>query len=107
MNGVILSFTVAIVLGVTSASEARPENPKPGRSYYAEDYATKDGVSEIGTEKNFEEVFKNYEYFESVYDEKGRPVIFRVYKKSELVLTEYYFYDSDGRLEKKKVEKKE
>ncbi|MDH3975900.1 MAG: hypothetical protein OEV42_16625 [Deltaproteobacteria bacterium] len=105
MKGISLLLSAILILAVTSISQARPETIKPGLSYFAEDYETKNNISEITVEKNFEEVFKNYEYFESVYDEKKRVKIFRAYKRGDVILTEHYHYDSRGKLREKKIEK--
>jgi len=105
MKKTSLLLSAILILAITSISQAKPETIKPGLSYFAEDYVTTDRISEITVEKNFEEVFKNYEYFESVYDEKKRVKIFRAYKRGDVVLTEYYSYDSSGKLKEKKVEK--
>jgi hypothetical protein len=98
-----LLLAIFILLAAADFSEARPERIKPGLSYYSEDYNTKNSVSDISDEKNYEEVFKNYEYYEAVYDDRKRVTIFRAYKRGEIVLTERYFYLSDGRLAKKEV----
>jgi len=104
MNKIKLILLVAIIfISCTNSSEARPERVKEGISYYSEDYISKDDVSDIAEEKNYEEVFKNYEYYEAVYDDKKRIKIFRSYKRGELVSKEEYFYASDGGLTKKEV----
>ena len=98
-----LLLTIFIILTAADFSEARPEKIKPGLSYYSEDYTTKNNVSDIAEEKNYEEVFKNYEYYEAVYDNKKKVKIFRAYKRGEIIFTELYFYRPDGRLAKKEV----
>ena len=104
MNKIRISLlSIFLVLAFFSSSEARPERIKPGISYFAEDYTTKDNVSDITIEKNYEEVFKNYEYYEAVYDDKERVKIFRGYKRGDVVLKEEYFYSSKGSLAKKVV----
>lgn len=105
MKVMTLLLPAVLILGMASVSEARPENIKPGLSYFAEDYETKNNISEITVEKNFEEVFKNYEYFESVYDDNKRVKIFRAYKRGDVVLTEHYTYGPEGKLKEKKIEK--
>lgn len=92
-----------LLLAFSGFSEARPERIKPGISYFSEDYTTKKNVSDISVEKNYEEVFKNYEYYEAVYDELKRVKIFKAYKRGELVSKEEYFYTSNGRLAKKEI----
>ena len=98
-----LLLTIFIILTAADFSEARPEKIKPGLSYFSEDYITKNNVSDISDEKNYEEVFKNYEYYEAVYDELKRVKIFRAYKRGEVILKEKYFYAPNGKLAKKEV----
>ena len=98
-----LLLAAFILLAAAGLSEGRPERIKPGLSYYSEDCITKGNVSDIAEEKNYEEVFKNYEYYEAVYDDKKRVKTFRAYKRGEIVLTKRYFYRPDGRLAKKEI----
>ena len=105
MKKASILLSAILMLAMVSISQARPEKIKPGLSYFAEDYATTGNISEIKVEKNFEEVFKNYEYFESVYDEKMRVKIFRGYKRGDVILTEHYTYGADGKLKEKKIER--
>lgn len=99
----VLLLAIFFLLAFSNFSEARPERIKPGLSYFSEDYITKNNVSDISEEKNYEEVFKNYEYYEAVYDEIKRVKIFRAYKRGEVILNEKYFYTPDGKLAKKEV----
>ena len=104
MNKTIhLLLLIFILMAAADFSEARPERIKPGLSYYSEEYTTAGNVSDIAEQKNYEEVFKNYEYYEAVYDDKKRVKIFRAYKRGEIVLTERYFYRPGGKLAKKEI----
>ena len=98
-----LLMVVSVIAFSTDMSHARPERIKAGISYYSEDYTTKDGISDIGDEKNYEEVFKNYEYYEAVYDEHKRITRFRAYKRGDIVLIENYSYNDDGKISLKQV----
>ncbi len=100
------SFLFLFMASFTINTSARPENIKPNLPYYADDFTIKDGISELGEEKNYEEVFKNYEYFETIYDEQKRPSIFRAYKRGEIIRAEHYFYNSSGKLIKKEITRK-
>jgi hypothetical protein len=55
-------------------------------------------VHDIATEKNYEEVYQLYNYYEAIYDENERVVIFRVYKQGGIIRTEAYRYDATGKL---------
>ncbi len=92
-----------LMTGFSGETLSRPENIKPGLSYFADEFTVNESVAELGEEKNYEEVFKNYEYYEMIYDEQKRPAVFRAYKRGEVVSTEYYFYGNDGKLFKKEL----
>jgi len=100
-----ISFSLLLIAGSTDVALSRPEIIKPGLSYYADDFTTKDNISELGEEKNYEEVFKNHEYYEATYNKQKRPSMFRIYKKGEIIQTERYFYNKDGELVKKEIVK--
>jgi len=101
----VLSISLFLFLMAANNSDtlSRPEKIKPNISYYAEEFTIKGNIAELGEERNYEEVFKNYEYFETIYDEQERPSIFRAYKRGEITRTERYFYNSNGELVKKEI----
>jgi len=80
---------------------AKPLNIKPNLSYYSADYSLSGNQYELAEEKNLEEVFKNYNYYEAIYDELERVKIFRAYKRGEVDFSEVYFYNSAGGLARK------
>ena len=96
-------LSLLLLAGTTDVALSRPEIIKPGLSYYADDFTTEDNISELGEEKNYEEVFKNYEYYEATYNKQKRPAMFRIYKKGKIILTEHYFYNGEGKLVKKEI----
>ena len=103
MKSAPLMLLALLILAHASSSEARPEIIKPGICYYAEDYVENKGVHDIAEEKNYEEVFKNYEYFETQYDASKRVILFRHYKQGDVVWEEKYAYHGNGKLARKEV----
>ncbi len=89
--------------GLSGDAFARPERIKPNQPYYADEFTREGEIAELGEERNYEEVFKNYEYYEAVYDEQQRPALFRAYRRGEVDWTERYFYDEQGRLIRKEL----
>ncbi len=79
-----------------------PEQIEPGIAYYSDDYVVQDNISDLGGEKNLEEVYQNYSYYEAIYDEQKRVVLFRAYKQDAIGRTERYFY-KNGKLIKKEI----
>lgn len=83
--------------------QGRPETIRPGISYYSDDYAVTGGVADLVGEKNYEEVYRNFEYYEAVYDGQGRVVRFIAYKRGEEDWRERYLYGPSGRAYAKEV----
>jgi len=104
-----IAFVMAVViagLGIPLAASSLPEKVRPGESYYSAELAepTNRGlVRALGPEKNYEEVYQFYTYYEFVYDEGGRVILFREYKRGDVIRTEKYHYDASGLLTKRVV----
>jgi len=79
-------------------ADARPEHIRPGISYYSDDFAVVGLVHDLAAEKNYEEVYQFYSYYEAIYDAQERVVVFKEYKRAELIRTEEYSYRSSGDL---------
>ena len=90
------SFVCFVLL--PSFVAARPEKIRPGHAYYSDDYQVEGSVHDIVGEKNYEEVYQSYTYYEVVYDTAGRVVIFKEYKRGKVIRTEEYLYGPDGKL---------
>ena len=95
---------LAILLAVGSAA-ARPEKLRPGHSAYSDGTRVEGLVRDIGEEKNYEEVYQRYRYYEAVYDETGRVVLFKEYVRGEVIRTEKYRYGAEGALVERVVRK--
>jgi hypothetical protein len=97
---------MAVILvspAVFCAGSFEPYEIKPGISYYSDEYTSTNGLSELGEEKNYEEVFQYYNYYEAIFDSQERIVIFNAYTRGVIEFSENYFYDRDGNLVKKVV----
>ncbi len=98
---VLLSFYCIVGVGISLDASSQPEKIRPGHSYYSDELAesTNQGlVRALGQEKNYEEIYQFYSYYEFVYDEGERVVLFREYKRGEAIRTEEYRYDDSGLL---------
>ena len=101
---VLLSIAFLLVSpSVLLAGKFEPYEIKPDVPYYSDEYTDNDGVSELGEEKNFEEVFQNYNYYEAVFDTNKRMITFKAYERGNIEFSETYHYDSEGQLIKKVV----
>ncbi|MHC4103153.1 MAG: hypothetical protein ACYSW1_19980 [Planctomycetota bacterium] len=96
--------TSILVFAVGSAA-ARPEKIRPGHSYYSDGARVEGLVRDIGDEKNYEEVYQRYRYYEAVYDEAGRVVLFKEYVRGDVIRTEEYRYGAEGALVERVVRK--
>jgi hypothetical protein len=96
-NALLLLACIAWFL-VPVRAAARPEKIRPGHPHYSDDYTVEGLVHDIAEERNFEEVYQNYRYFEAVYDEAGRVVVFKEYERGEVIRAEEYRYGPDGAL---------
>ena len=104
MKKLVLSLAVMLATPtVLCAGQFEPYKIKPGISYYSDDYTTNGGVSELGEEKNYEEVYQNYNYYEAIFDSQERMVIFKAYERGAIQFSESYHYDDQGRPVKKVV----
>ena len=108
MHKPVLSIAITLVMILASptvfcAGEFQPYKITAGVSYYSDEYTTREDISELGEEKNYEEVYQNYNYYEAVFDTQERIVIFNAYEKGIIKLSETYSYDGDGHLIKKVV----
>ena len=104
MKELVLFMVIALASrAALCADPFEPYEIKPGVSYYSDEYTTTNGLSELGEEKNYEEVYQHYNYYEAVFDSQQRVVIFNAYKQGVIEFSESYYYDPGGRLAKKAV----
>ena len=89
---------LAICLSPVKMTTASPETIKPGILHYADEYEVEGNVARLGEERNYEEVFKNYNYYEAAYDKQKRIILFRSYKKGDIEWEELYSYHPEGGL---------
>ncbi len=105
MNNRILWLILVLALpGTVCAGKFEPYEIQADISYYSDEYSTTDGRSELGEEKNFEEVWQNYNYYEAVFDSLARMVIFKAYKQGSVEFSETYYYEDSDKPVKKVIE---
>ena len=92
-----------ILILVSSAILARPETIKEDVIYYSDQSFQTGIVKDIVAEKNYEEIYQFYTYYEVSYDVEGRVKIFKEYKKGEVIFEEHYQYAEDGATTAEKV----
>ncbi|MCP4003196.1 MAG: hypothetical protein GY725_03270 [bacterium] len=87
---------LAIPFLCTSSADAGPDSIRPGASYYSDESVQNGLIRDIDEEKNFEEVYQNYTYYEATYDERERVAVFIEYKRGQVLQREEYTYRPDG-----------
>jgi hypothetical protein len=107
----ISCFRVALIYGLVLGpcalpvlARARPEAIRTEVSYYSDELVESGPVRDIGSERNYEEVFKLYTYYEVLYDENERVIRCLEYKRGEVIRTDHYRYTIDGSLSEHVVE---
>ncbi len=91
-------LAVLLVSALADVARARPEQIRPGESYYSDDYTLHGLVRDLAEEKNYEEVYQFYTYYEAIYDSAERVVLFIEYERGEELRREEYRYGADGAL---------
>ncbi|MCK5003203.1 MAG: hypothetical protein KAJ92_03115 [Gammaproteobacteria bacterium] len=90
-------FWLALLLmGSASLAYSRPEVIRADIPYYSDDYFKQGVVRDIESEKNYEEIYQFYTYYEVIYDSSERVKVFREYKRGVLIHEEHYQYDKDA-----------
>ena len=93
MNFISRCCWIILLMGLASLASSRPEVIRADVSYYSDDYVQKGVVRDIEVEKNYEEIYQFYMYYEVIYDSSERVKIFKEYKKGEVIHEEHYQYD--------------
>ena len=93
MNLFIRSYLALLLLGSASLAYSRPEVIRADVPYYSDDYVQQGVVRDIDLEKNYEEIYQFYTYYEVIYDSSERVKIFREYKRGDIIHEEHYQYD--------------
>ena len=96
----VLVLTVCLLSPVV---QARPEKIKAGISYYSDEVQLHGQTQDLVGEKNYEEVYLLYTYYEVIYDEADRVKLFKEYERGELIRTVSYEYDAAGKLQTKEI----
>lgn len=92
----MLKIIFYILILISSSVLARPEIIKEDILYYSDESSQTGIVKDIVAEKNYEEIYQFYTYYEVSYDTEGRVKIFKEYKKGEVIFEEHYKYAEDN-----------
>ena len=88
-------WLIAALTLLAPAVHSRPEVIRAGMKYYSDEYFENGLVKDIEAEKNYEEIYQHYTYYEVIYDSRERVTVFKEYKQGAVILEERYRYVSD------------
>ena len=100
---ILLLLGSGLALLSAGSADARPERIEAKISYYSNDFVVMGLVHDLATEKNYEEVYQFYAYYEAIYDAQERVVVFKEYKRGKLIRTEEYRYRESGSLMERRI----
>ena len=96
---IVRAIAVFCLLGLSLAVAAGGFTP--GTSHYYADFEPGKQPWQPGQALNFEEVFKNYQYYEIVIDQEGREVTVNQFIRGDKADSAKYLLLPDGSLQKK------
>jgi hypothetical protein len=88
---------IACLLLVAPAVQSRPEVIRADMKYYSDEYFDEGIVRDIEGEKNYEEIYQHYTYYEVIYDAQERVTVFKEYKQGAVIYEAQYRYGPGAR----------
>lgn len=100
-NVCVTVAVIAILFWVGASAASSAEKFEPGVPYYFENFDPTLRPWNPGQGLNIEEVFKNYLYYEVIFDQPGREVTVNRYIQNRKERSDNYRIGKDGGLELK------
>lgn len=97
----VLNAVVALCFAIFGAAFAAADQLTPGMPHYFENFDPTQKPWEPGPDLNFEEVFKNYQYYEIVLDQGGKEITVNHFIQNRKADSEKYLVLPDRSLRKK------
>lgn len=94
-------FAAMCMLPLLAGAASFIEKMQPGVKYYYENFDPEQRPWEPGQDLNYEEVFKNYQFYEIVLEQGGKEVTVNRYIQNNKSGSEKYVLLPDGALRKK------
>lgn len=92
---------IAILLSFAVAAASLAEKFQPGVPYYFENFEPAMKPWDPGQDLNIEEVFKNYVYYEIIFDKSGREITVNRYLQNRKESSDRFLVRPDRTLEAK------
>lgn len=96
-NFVYLYLLSAFVFLVSNEALCK-EKCRPNKSYYFSEFSP--ASLNLDDEKNYEEVYKNYEYFEVLFNKSCDEIAVKRYVKGQFGSSDKYKVNADGSINK-------
>ena len=93
--------SIAILFWVGAGAASLAEKFQPGVPYYFESFDPAMKPWDPGQDLNIEEVFKNYVYFEIIFDKSGREITVNRYLQNRKERSDRFLVRPDRSLEAK------
>lgn len=87
-------YLIILLMVLAPVAHSRPEVIRADVPYYSDDYYQEGVVMDIKGEKNYEEVYQFYTYYEVFYDSSERVKVFKEYKRGDVIHEEHYQYSN-------------
>lgn len=97
----VVAAVIAILFGLGASAASLEEKFQPGVSYYFENFDPAMKPWDPGQDLNIEEVFKNYVYYEIIFDKSGREITVNRYLQNRKEHSDKFLVRPDQSLEAK------
>lgn len=97
----IAAAVIAILFGAGAGAASLAEKFQPGVPYYFENFDPAMKPWEPGQDLNIEEVFKNYIYYEIIFDPSGREITVNRYLQNRKEKSDRFLVRPDRSLKAK------
>jgi len=97
----VAAAVIAILFSVGTNAASLAEKFQPGASYYFENFDPAMKPWDPGQDLNIEEVFKNYVYYEIIFDRSGREITVNRYLQNRKERSDRFLVRPDQTLEAK------
>lgn len=97
----VTAAVIAILFSVGASAASLAEKFQPGMPYYFENFDPAMKPWDPGQDLNIEEVFKNYVYYEIIFDRSGREITVNRYLQNRKESSDRFLVRPDRTLEAK------
>lgn len=98
MNNILLAAIFLSQLFLVTVNSSAAEKCRPKTPYYFSDFNP--SAWKVEDELNYEEVYKNFEYFEVSFNKSCDEITVKRYKKGQLDSSERFKLNTDGTIQK-------